>query len=236
MEVSISDQVKIKPMLIGCIAIYCSLIAGIIIAVPRHAGGLTFFSTYVALACGCIPLPTTQVVMDYALRHDPFPIAILGGVAYCISALIDYSIVTLAFRSEKVCKVKTTKLYRWLEWIFDKWPLGTLALDSFSVIPFEPIKLMACAKRYNKAKYLLACFIGRTVRYYLIGWVQRDIFRIPSKYLYGSIVVMLAIELVRRLIKRTRGRNPTDNKEDSTENPTQHIDNMISQYSEDMVA
>jgi membrane protein YqaA with SNARE-associated domain len=175
------------------------------------------------------------MVMLYANQYGPALMAILGGFAYCISALIDYSLVTFAFRSKKVNRIKTTNLYHWLERVYAKWPFGTLALDSFSVIPFEPIKLMACAKQYNRAKYLLACFIGRTVRYYFIGWLQIKL-DIPNKYLIGSIVVMLVIELVRRLIKRVRGKNPTDNKEDSAENPAQYKDNMVSQYSEEMAA
>ena len=222
-------------MLMGCLAVYCVIITGIMVVVPKHTFDLTFFSTYVALACGCIPLPTTQIIMDYAFRYDPLSIAILGGIAYCISALIDYSLVTLAFRSKKVNRIKTTKIYCWFERIYTKWPFGTLALDSFSVIPFEPIKLMACAKQYNRVKYLLACFTGRTVRYYFIGRLQVWI-ELPQWLLYGSIVVMLAIELVRRLVKRARARNSAKDEDESTDNPTQYRDNMASQYAEDMAA
>jgi len=235
MEMRTANQIKIRPMLISCVVVYCLIVLGIVIVIPEHSLELSFFSTYVALACGCIPLPTTQMVMIYARQYDPALIAILGGIAYCISALIDYSLVTFAFRHKRAGRIKTTRIYCWLERIFIKWPFGTLALDSFSVIPFEPIKLMACAKQYDRRKYLLACFIGRTVRYYLIG-VSTTILPIANKYLYASIIVMLAMELVRRLVKIVKGRSSTNNRKDSTADLTQYRDNLVSQYSEDMAA
>ena len=147
MEAQALNQIKIWPMLTGCIAIYCMILLGIMIVVPGYTLDLTFYSTYVAIACGCIPLPTTQMVMIYAKRYDPASMAILGGIAYCISTLIDYSLVTFVFRYEGVDKIKATRTYCWLDRIFCKCSFVALMLDSFSVIPFEPIKLIACANQ-----------------------------------------------------------------------------------------
>ena len=157
-----------------------------------------------AVACTFFPLPTPQIVMDYAERYDPVSIAILGGIAFCISALIDYSLVTLAFRNDRISKVKEARTYRYVERIFNKCPAVILMIAAFTPIPLEPVKLIACASRYNRAKFLLACFIGRTPRYYLLGRLQRDLLHIPSAYLYGSIAVLVAIEVIRRLLKHPR--------------------------------
>ena len=77
-------------------------------------------------------------------------------------------------------------------------------LAAFTPIPLEPVKLIACASRYNRVKYVIACFIGRTSRYYLLGVLQRDFLHIKSEYLYGSIIVLVAIEVIRRLIMGIR--------------------------------
>ena len=191
-------------MLVVCSVTYCVILIGITIAFQDFALDLLIYLTYVAAACSCLPLPTTPMVMEYASRYDPMLVAILGGFAYCIATLIDYSLVTLALRSEKISKITTTRTYCFLERIFQKYSFISLTMDTFSVVPFEPVKLIACASRYNRVKYVIACFIGRTSRYYLLGVLQRDFLHIKSEYLYGSIIVLVAIEVIRRLIMGIR--------------------------------
>jgi membrane protein YqaA with SNARE-associated domain len=173
----------------------------IVIAFSGHILDLMFYFTYMTVACTFFPLPTPPIVMEYAQRYDPISMALLGGIAFCISALIDYSMVTFAFRYEKIAKVRNSETYRWAERFFSKCPFVGLVIAAFTPIPFDPVKLIACVSRYNRAKFLLACFVGRTPRYYLLGRLQRDLLHIPSMYLYGSIVVLVAIEVIRRLIK-----------------------------------
>lgn len=199
-------RINIRRMLIGCLVIYCAMSICIVIAFQDHLLDLLFYFTYMAVACTFFPLPTPQMVMVYAERYDPVSIALLGGIAFCISALIDYSLVTFAFRYDKITRVKSDETYRWIERLFNKCPSVCLAIAAFTPIPLEPVKLIACASRYNRAKFLLACFVGRTPRYYLLGWLQRDVLHIPSVYLYGSIIVLVAIEVIRRLVKRSRDR------------------------------
>ena len=204
-----SSQINIRRMLTGCSVIYCLMCICIVIAFQGHFLDLLFYFTYMAVACTFFPLPTPQMVMVYAERYDdPISIALLGGIAFCISALIDYSLVTFAFRYDKIARVKNDQTYRWIERLFSKCPSVSLVIAAFTPIPLEPVKLIACATRYNRAKFLLACFVGRTPRYYLLGKLQRDVLHIPSVYLYGSIVVLVVIEVIRRLVKhhnRSRG-------------------------------
>jgi membrane protein YqaA with SNARE-associated domain len=176
----------------------------IVFAFPGHILDLLFYFTYMAAACTFFPLPTPQVVIDYAQRYGSMQyglvlIALLGGIAFCISALIDYSMVTLALRNGKIGKIKETRTYRYVERFFHKCPFVILMVAAFTPIPLEPVKLIACASRYRRAKFLLACFVGRTSRYYLLG---KFVGNIPREYLYGSIVVLVMIEVIRRLVKR----------------------------------
>ena len=193
-----ADQIKIWPMLVGGLVTYCLMSICIVFRIPERALDLMFYFTYMAIACTFFPLPTPQIVMDYAQRYDPVLLALLGGIAFCISALIDYSLVTVALRNGTISKVKETRIYRYIERIFHKCPSVILMLAAFTPIPLEPVKLIACASRYNRAKFLLACFIGRTSRYYVLAKLGKDL--IPREYLYGSILILVAIEVIRRLL------------------------------------
>ena len=143
--------------------------------------------------------------MDYGARFGPLLAAIVGGIGSSISVTIDYALVTVIFRYEKVARIKTTRTYLYVERIFGKAAFICLIIGSLTPIPFEPIKLLACVTRYNRFKYLLAVFIGRTSRYFLLGMLQKELL-ISRKYLYGSILVIVSMEIVRRLLKQAKNK------------------------------
>jgi membrane protein YqaA with SNARE-associated domain len=198
-----SPKINIRQMLIVCLVVYCVMSVYIVIVYPDHTIDLLFYFTYMAVACTFLPLPTPPMVMAYGQKFDPVLIAFLGGIAFCISALIDYSLVTLVFRYEKIARIKKTKLYCKVERLFNKYAFVSLVVAAFTPIPLEPVKVVACASRYNKVRFILACFVGRTPRYYLLAKSQ-SILPIPRIYLYISIIVLMAIEAIRRLVKKSR--------------------------------
>jgi membrane protein YqaA with SNARE-associated domain len=156
-------------------------------------------------ACTFFPLPTPQVAMDYGQRYNPYMIAVLGGIGSCIAALIDYTLVNFVFRYEKISRVKDTKTYLYIERIFKKAAFISLLVAAFTPIPFEPVKLLACATQYNIAKFLLAVFIGRTPRYFLLGLLQRGI-DIPRLYLYGSIIILIIIAILKSFLNKLKAQ------------------------------
>jgi membrane protein YqaA with SNARE-associated domain len=187
-----------------CIVTLSIVSLWIVIAFPGRALDLWFYFTYMTVACTFFPLPTPQVAMDYGQRFSPFLTAVLGGIGSCVSGLIDYTLVAVAFRYEKIARIKTTRTYRYVERLFAKAPFIILVIAAFTPIPFEPVKLLACATQYNRIRFVLAVFAGRAPRYFLLGVLQRDLLSIPRVYLYGSIVVLVTIEVIRRLVKRSR--------------------------------
>ncbi|MFC1713961.1 YqaA family protein [Candidatus Poribacteria bacterium] len=203
MQTENPPQVSVWRMLAGCVVVFCAVSLWIVIAFPGRASDLWFYFTYMTVACTFLPLPTPQIVMDYGGRFGPLLAAIVGGIGSDISVTIDYALVAVIFRYEKVARIKTTRTYLYVERIFNKAAFVSLIIGSLTPIPFEPIKLLACVTRYNRLKYLLAVFIGRTSRYYLLGVLQKELL-IPRKYLYGSVLAIVIIEVVRRLLKLAR--------------------------------
>ncbi len=198
-----SNQNNVWQMLMICAVIFCVASTFIVFAFTHRSLELLFYFAYMSVACTFLPLPTPPLVMAYGQKFDPFLIALLGGIAFCISALIDYSLVTLVFRYEKIARIKKTKLYYKVERIFNKYAFVSLVVAAFTPIPLEPVKVVACASRYNKVRFILACFLGRTPRYYLLA-ASQGILPIPRIYLYASIIALVAVEAIRRMIKRSR--------------------------------
>lgn len=203
-ETKAPPRISIWPMLAGCAVAFCAVSLWIRITFPGRALDLWFYFAYMIIACTFFPLPTPQVAMDYGQRFNPTLAAIVGGIGSCISGLIDYILVTVAFRYERIARIKETHTYINVERLFNKAPFVVLVIVAFTPIPFEPVKLLACATRYSRIKFLLAVFVGRAPRYFLLGVLQKELFSIPRIYLYGSIVIVVMIEVSRRLLKRRR--------------------------------
>jgi membrane protein YqaA with SNARE-associated domain len=199
-----TPRISIRRMLAGCAVAFCVVSLWIRIAFPGRALELWFYFAYMTVACTFVPLPTPQAAMDYGQRFSPMLAAIVGGIGSCISGLIDYTLVTAVFRYEKIARIKRTRTYISVERLFKRAPFVVLVIAAFTPIPFEPVKLLACATRYNRIKFVLAIFVGRAPRYYFLAKLQKDLLRIPGPYLWGSIVALVVIEAIRRLVKRLR--------------------------------
>ncbi len=190
--------------LLVCAVAFCAVSFWIIITFPGRAFDLWFYFAYMTVACTFIPLQTPPLAMAYGQRFSPSLAAALGGFGSCISGLIDYVVVTFVFRYERIARIKATRTYRYVERIFEKHPFIVLVIAAFTPIPFEPVRVLACATGYNRVKFVLAIFVGRAPRYFLLGLLQRDLLSIPNMYLYGSIPVLMAIWLIWKLLKKLR--------------------------------
>jgi len=96
---------------------------------------------------------------------------------------------------EKVAKLKRTRSYKYCAWLYNKVAFISLVIAGFTPIPFEPFRFLAVAAKYNRGKYVLAIFIGRAPRYYLLAKLQ-DMFHIRRSILIGSILLIFVIVLI----------------------------------------
>jgi membrane protein YqaA with SNARE-associated domain len=188
-------------VLIACLATYCVICFGIFVIFPEHVLDILFYFTYMTLACTVLPFPTHSMVILYGMRYGAVPMAILGGIGTSLSALIDYILLMLLFRHVKqlkIEKVRSTRIYQRFERWFYRSSFATILTISFIPIPLELAKVLGCVTRYNMMKFLLAIFLGRGVRYYILG----EFIIVKPIYLYISIPAMVAIEMLRRLVKK----------------------------------
>lgn len=200
-----SDQINVCRMLLGCLIVFCFVTAILLIVEKDHFLHLFGFFSFLTISCTFLPIPTHSVVMDMGAKYGPAYIAILGVIAFCISAMVDYSIVTIAFQNKRIAKIKATRTYGYVKRVFGKFSFSFIVFGAFTPFPFDPIKLVACTSRYNRFKFILACFIGRVPRYYILGKIQ-EWGKFPQIYLYGSVLILIAIEIIRNLIGRLLNR------------------------------
>jgi len=155
------------------------------------------------VACTFFPLPTPQLVIKYGEWFNPYLVASVGGIGTTLGTLIDYGLLTYAFRYEKVNKIRKARIYRYIVRFFHKIAFISLLVAGFTPIPFDPFRFLAISMKYSKIKYILAVFIGRSLRYFLLAKAGHD-YDIPNSILIWTLVLMIIITLIREIVKRVK--------------------------------
>ena len=189
-------------LLISFLLVYVIAVIFLFIFFPvEKALELLFLLFYMNFACTFFPLPTPQIIMEYGGTYDPVLIAVIGAVGTCMAGLIDYTIIDAIFSYKKVAQLKNTKSYKICAVLYDKIAFISLVFAGFTPIPFEPFRFLAGSTKYNRTKYVIAIFLGRAPRYYLLAKLQQMI-QFPTSILVGSIIVIIIVGAIRMLWQR----------------------------------
>jgi len=167
---------------------------------------LVAYFVFMAIATSFVPLPDFPVILHLAGlgTYPAWLIALIGGLGTCAAGLIDYIIVAEIRKLKRVEEFLQHRHYRTMERFFNKIAFLSLVLSGFLVfIPFDPFKLLAATTRYDKYKYVLAIFIGRAPRYYLVALLGEQV-SFPPVLLIGTFVVLAAIPAIQYICKKLR--------------------------------
>ena len=158
--------------------------------------GLLYYFFYMTVACTFFPLPTPPTVIYMGQHYPPWAVAVTGAVGSCVAGLIDYFVFSQLLRYKKVARIKETKAFQTFKRFFKKIAFLSMIAAAFTPIPFDPFRFMAITTSYSKSKYIVAIFLGRGSRYYLLAAFGARV-PIPTWILIGVFVVLLVISVVK---------------------------------------
>lgn len=140
---------------------------------------LALMCFYLSLCNGLLPLPTAWIILfaaspEMGLFESPWlgvvTVAGLGAVATIFANLTEYHALAFLFRYGLGHRIRRTRVYRWsIRW-FNVSPFQTLALIGFVPIPIDAVRWLAILRHYSRARFALAYFAGRGLRYLLLAW------------------------------------------------------------------
>ena len=119
------------------------------------------FLTNATLFVG-IPTPT-YIVLAVALGMDPMLVTLVSGVASAVGETTGY---ILGMGSKKLIERKYAHVIQHWRKMFDKY--GFFSIVLLAALPFPPddvAGVLAGAVGYDYRKFLLATFIGKTIKY-----------------------------------------------------------------------
>jgi membrane protein YqaA with SNARE-associated domain len=187
------EQFTMPARILGLIMV---LGVGVLFLIGSRGAQLTGFFIYMSFACTVIPLPTPPYVVAMGKTFHPALVALLGATGNCMAAFGEYYFITWLFsKGEIQARIENNRIFRRLKHFFNRAAFICLVITGFTPIPFEPFRLAAIVSRYSLVLYLLAVFIGRFPRYYLIAKIGH-IYEIPVYLLVILVFVMAGISLI----------------------------------------
>ena len=204
-----------RKWILTAIGIILSLALGYLFLEGSRYSQLIGFFGYMSVACTLIPLPTPPYVIALGEVFHPGIVALTGAIGNCIAAFVEYQLLLWMFsKTELQQRVETNRIFQRFSYYFRRMAFACLVFTGFTPIPFEPFRFAAILARYNLSLYLLAVFLGRLPRYYLIALIG-DQFQIPTRYLIVLLIVLLITPIIGMLIKQ---RTSVDNEKRNTNN------------------
>lgn len=199
-------------------AVLCITALLLILSFPIREGlKLLFFLGYMTVSCTVVPIPVPQLIVYYGEMFNPLLIAFVGVIGAYVACLVDYTLLSHAFKytakkSEKIASLKETRTYKHIVRIFNKAPFITIAIAASVIfIPLDPVRLIAIAAGYNRLRYSIAIFIGRLPHYFLLASIGERLARLEcnlyiNAFLCGTILVAIAIFIIRKIFGNHRKR------------------------------
>ena len=178
---------------------------GYLILKGSHYSKLAGFFVYMSAACSVLPLPTPPYVIGMGKIFNPYLIALLGAFGNSIAAFLEYHFISWLFsRNELQQKIEANKFFQRLTIFFNRAAFPCIVFTGFSPLPVDPFRFTAILTRYFMPKYLLAMFIGKYLRYYLLALLG-DSFQIHNRYLVIMLLLLVVFPIVTAFIlKRFR--------------------------------
>ena len=154
-------------------------------------------------------VPHEPVILFFGKFYAPLTVALISVAGTLLTEAMNYSVIKYMTGSALYKKLSRNKAVAKLIGLFNKKPFVVLLIAGFTPVPFYPFRFLVVMARYSVWKYLLAVFLSRTPRFFLLSLVGQA-FQIPDSLLVIFFVVIIAvinIPVLKNLIKKKKKTN-----------------------------
>jgi membrane protein YqaA with SNARE-associated domain len=136
----------------------------------------------------------------YSVEYVTF-VAITGTL---ITEMINYSVFGYFADLRSLEKFRNSKIINYLINLFNKMPFIALLIAGFTPVPFYPFRFLVVLANYPKMKYLLAVFLSRTPRFYLLALLGKSLDLTDSLIVAFFVIIafLIYIPVIRNYRKK----------------------------------
>ncbi len=145
------------------------------------------FIALMFLASTFLPMPADTYVLYMTEYFSPLSVALIGGMINSLAVIFEkywiQDLMKFGYFEKFSVFFSHSKFTKYMH----KYMFLSLLVSGFSLLPFEPFRLVAVVKNYNNLKYFLATLLGRGLRYYLLALVGRQFMQYD---ILGFIIIL----------------------------------------------
>jgi len=152
-------------------------------------------------------VPHEPVILYFGKFYFPLKVAFITVAGTLIAEMINYSVFKFVTNLKLFYKMRYNKFTRKTVKLFNKAPFIALIVAGLTPVPFYPFRFLVVLAHYPLHKYILAVFLSRTPRYYLLALLGYSS-KIPDYLLIVLFIILILIaniSLLRNVIKKRRG-------------------------------
>lgn len=161
-------------------------------------------------------VPFDPAVLFFGKFHPPLNVVLTGITGMLLTEALNYSVFKFITDTKTFHKIKLEKYLKKIVDLFNKAPFPALMLAGFLPIPFYPLRFLVVIARYPLSRYLLAIFLSKFPRYYLIALFGNKLKVSDNLFLIVFIAFTLLLyfpffinALKKRLKKKNHSREDT---------------------------
>jgi uncharacterized membrane protein YdjX (TVP38/TMEM64 family) len=150
-------------------------------------------------------VPHEPMLLYFGKFYSPFTVGLVAVASTLLTEALNYSTFKYVADLKSFAKVQTNRWVVKLIDLFNRAPFAALWVAGFTPIPFYPFRFMVVMARYPLWKYLLATFLSRTPRFFILAYVGHSI-RLSDTLLVVLFAAMLAVIYLPLLRRRKKSR------------------------------
>ena len=151
-------------------------------------------------------VPHEPILIYFGKFYAPFTVAIVAIISTLLTEALNYSAFKYITDTQIFQKIRHKKAVNKIIKLFQKSPFLAIWIAAFTPIPFYPFRFLVVLARYPLARYLLAIFLSRTPRFYILAYLGHAI-NIPDYLLVALFVVLIAsmnVNFLRNILKKNK--------------------------------
>jgi membrane protein YqaA with SNARE-associated domain len=151
-------------------------------------------------------VPHEPVFLYFSKYYPPLVVTLFGITGTLLTEALNYSCFGYFADMDLFEKVRKNKMVVKLTALFNRMPFSALWIAGFTPIPFYPFRFLVVLAQYPLWKYLLAVFLSRTPRFYLLA-LFGNAYPIPDLWLvviFGVVAILLNLPFLRHIFKHRK--------------------------------
>jgi membrane protein YqaA with SNARE-associated domain len=149
-------------------------------------------------------VPHEPAIYYFGKFYHPLTVAMITLAGTLITEALNYSMIGYLCGFNVVERIRQNNFTAKLIKLFNTAPFAALLIAGFTPVPFYPFRILVVFAHYPLYKYLLALFLSRAPRFYILAAIGQAV-NIPD-YLVVILILVIALApyspLLKNLVKK----------------------------------